>query len=227
MAYIINGPTAIGDAGSLNTINGDIAIPDITATEGNVLSIDSAGNLVAVVTGTSGQVLTSQGAAAQPVFAAATAGSVGEGFAAFLTVDNATIGSTPTTIGTGPAPWSTAGNYGYENFTVSGDSFVVSTGIFTSSAGGNYLVTYNIDYTNTVNNGTRTISLFDGTDNVLSRSYQPAGNNSINKFVSVSVQMAFAGTDTLELQASTSSGTMDVVGSSPLSNTTFSVVKLD
>ena len=225
MSYIINGPTTIGDTGSINTFNGDITLTDIGVTRGDLFTVVTGGNLSAIAVGTAGQVLTSDGT--DPGWASATAGSVGEGFAAFLTISNTGIASTPTTIGTALEPWSTAGTFGYANFTVSGDTFVVTTGIFTSTSGGNYLVSYNIDYTNTVNNGTRTISLYDGTSNVLTRSYQPAGNNSVNKYVSISVQITLSATDTLELQMSTSSGTVDIIGGSPLSNTTFSIVKLD
>jgi len=47
-------------------------------TDGNIISYDASGNPVAIATGTAGHFLKSQGAGAQPVFAAAGGGKIGQ-----------------------------------------------------------------------------------------------------------------------------------------------------
>ena len=47
-----------------------------SGTDGNIISYDASGNPVAIATGSSGQVLTSAGAGAQPSFQTPTVGDI-------------------------------------------------------------------------------------------------------------------------------------------------------
>ncbi|ANS05368.1 hypothetical protein [uncultured Mediterranean phage] len=68
-------------------------------TDGNIISYDASGNPVAIATGTSGHFLKSQGAGAQPVFAAAGGGKIGQVISATqTTASTATPGGTFTNI---------------------------------------------------------------------------------------------------------------------------------
>jgi hypothetical protein len=86
MAIVINGSGTITglSAGGLpddSVATADIADNAITlakmfgGVDGNIISYDASGDPVAVVTGSSGQVLTSAGAGAPPTFAAAAGGA--------------------------------------------------------------------------------------------------------------------------------------------------------
>jgi len=74
---VSSGAVTIKDGG---VVTAEIADDAVTlakmapGTDGNLITYDASGNPAAVATGSSGQVLTSQGAGAAPVFAAAAAG---------------------------------------------------------------------------------------------------------------------------------------------------------
>ena len=113
MAIVINGSGTITglSAGGLpdaSVATADIADNAITldkmvgGTDGNIISYDASGDPVAVVTGSSGQVLTSAGAGAPPTFAAAAGG--GNSFFAIATRNVATATGTFTVTGLGFAP---------------------------------------------------------------------------------------------------------------------------
>jgi hypothetical protein len=68
MSYIGKTPTSVPLTSS-DITDGIISLPKLTdGTDGNLISYDASGNPVAVATGTDGQVLTSAGAGAPPVF---------------------------------------------------------------------------------------------------------------------------------------------------------------
>jgi hypothetical protein len=68
MPFIGNKPTSVPLTSS-DITDGIISLPKLTdGTDGNLISYDASGNPVAVATGTDGQVLTSAGAGAPPVF---------------------------------------------------------------------------------------------------------------------------------------------------------------
>ncbi len=83
MGYIGQTPTAVA-------LDGDDLANDIitlakmaSGTDGNIISYDASGNPVAIATGSDGQVLTSAGAGAPPVFEAIPAGGFPVGARAF------------------------------------------------------------------------------------------------------------------------------------------------
>jgi hypothetical protein len=112
MAIVINGSGTITglSAGGLpdaSVATADIADNAITlakmvgGTDGNIISYDASGDPVAVVTGSSGQVLTSAGAGAPPTFAAAAAGGDTRNFIIDGDFTQWAEGTAATDVGTG------------------------------------------------------------------------------------------------------------------------------
>ena len=106
-----------------------------SGTDGNIISYDASGNPVAIATGTSGHFLKSQGAGAQPVFAAAGGGKIGQVVSATSTTET-TVSSTSFTIAGGMTVAITPAA------TSSKILIVASCGTFTTSGYASYFTLY-------------------------------------------------------------------------------------
>lgn len=211
--YVINGPTTIGDTGALNEILGDVSLTDITTTQGNVLSVDASGNLSAVATGTANQVLTSNGAGAEPTFQNVP-GATDENFAVDKDGGD-TFSNTPTVV----ANWNTTATYRYNT-----GSFNTTTGVFTVANTGKFSFKATISYTNTGgsgNSGSRTLELYDTTNATVIASVtdQPGGSNSIDHYLTIDTDATLTAADTVALRfyRSNASGTNSILATSTFS----------
>ena len=91
MSYIGKTPTP-APLTSSDITDGIISLPKLTdGTDGNLISYDASGNPVAVATGNDGQVLTSAGAGAPPVFETPTSAANTPAFLAYANADQANI----------------------------------------------------------------------------------------------------------------------------------------
>ena len=199
MSYRINGPTEIGDTATLNTVNGDVTLADITTTHGDIVYADGSNNLARVAPGTVGEVLQTNGSGASPSWVMASA-SLGNGFSARKTGTQGSIVGTPVVITT----WSVG--MGIEYDTTGGD-FVPATGIFTAGAAGTYKIDVDVAFTQTANNGSRVLDLFlNGTTVIFQKTFQPSGGNNTTQNASISSQLSLAMNDTLSVRLYRSSG---------------------
>ena len=127
---VSSGSVTIKDGG---VVTAEIADDAITlakmapGTDGNLIGYDASGNPVAVATGSSGQVLTSQGAGAAPVFAAAAAGGK------ILQVVEAT---TTTEVSTTSTSYVDTGLTGSITPSATGSKILVLISLSVSAAGG-------------------------------------------------------------------------------------------
>jgi hypothetical protein len=115
-------------------------------TDGNIISFDASGDPVAVVTGSSGQILTSAGAGAPPTFADAAGGGITQADMFRLTAD---LGADTDPISSNLERVDDA------SFGRIGTGMSVSSGIFSFPETGIYEITFFI-------NGTANSGIFDG-----------------------------------------------------------------
>jgi len=104
MTYNLTGPLDVGTVGTALGLFGNITTPNVTTTQGNLLTISGTGILAPISTGTSGQVLTSLGAGTQPTFQTPTVLSLvnagtGADVGKSLTSTTLTLRSILTTLG--------------------------------------------------------------------------------------------------------------------------------
>jgi hypothetical protein len=195
-AYVINGPTNIGNAGQLNTINGNVTLPNIGTAQGTVYYADVNGNLAALVPSTSGLALLTQGPGANPIW------GVGHG-----TDESATLfKSGNQTIGPGPASSIITG---YTSVPAAPEyntgSFNATTGVFTALATFKYQFNVQISYINTTDNsGTRTLTLLrNGVATATSTPIQPTGAIADNQVLMVNITLLLNAGDTISAQFAT------------------------
>jgi hypothetical protein len=130
MSYIGKTPTSVPLTSS-DITDGIISLPKLTdGTDGNLISYDASGNPVAVATGTDGQVLTSAGAGAPPVFETLPTNT--PAFSAKRTSTQAIANNTMTTVLFDTEVFDSDGKYD------------PSTGKFTPTVVGKYFVQTNL-----------------------------------------------------------------------------------
>ena len=137
--------TSAPGAGSIGTAQ--LASDSVTlakmasGTDGNIISYDASGNPVAVATGNDGQVLTSAGAGAPPVFETPASAANTPAFEAYLNNDATPSNDTNTLVTFDTEFFDTASAYN------------TSTGKFTPQTAGKYFVYGSISGQSQVNNG--------------------------------------------------------------------------
>lgn len=215
MAYIINGPTQIGDAGQLNTILGDVTLTNIATTLGDLLYVNGSANLAPIPIGAAGEVLTV--VAGIPAWVTPT--TTETGFSAIKSGAQGPITApfTDTTVTT----WSVAAPY----YDTTGGDFVPATGVYTASTAGTVNVRCGISLASSTNGGARSVSIrYNGTTNVFTMTAQPSANNNIATFLHASSSILLAATDTIEVAISSTAATGNsTVQASP--NSWFSLGK--
>ena len=87
-SYVVSGPTTIGTSGQTTTIQGNVTLPDTTASQGSVFYAGASMSLTALAPGTSGYVLTTQGSNADPIWAPGGGGGTSVFFDNAFTVEN-------------------------------------------------------------------------------------------------------------------------------------------
>lgn len=201
MAYIINGPVAVGDTSQNTTLNGNLILQVATGTGDLIYNSAPAGPMTNLPIGTTGQVLTV--IAGVPAWTSQAADQGKYGFSGLLTATQAAVAGTPVTL----AGFTVSGDPAYD--TTAGD-FVPSTGIFTVSASGNYQLNAQVSFLGTSNAGTRTVDLYNGTAPIFVRTIQPTGNNAITNVISISANMHLTAAATYTLRFTSSAGTTTI-----------------
>ena len=120
------GAGSIGTAqlADLNVTSGKIANDAVTlakmasGTDGNIISYDASGNPVAVATGNDGQVLTSAGAGAPPVFETPASASMSPAFEAYLSATQVIGDNAVTKIAFNTEVYDTNNAFASNRFTV-------------------------------------------------------------------------------------------------------------
>ena len=159
MAYRINGPTDIGNTGQQNLIQGDTKLQDAGFAQGTVYYANASGILTGLSPGTLGNVLTTQGAGANPTWASASATS--NGFSVGKTAGD-TFSNTEVVIGN----WNTTTPTGVTLnpfFNTGAPVLTLVSGIFIPDITGVYQIDAHIIYTNTNNSGDRTLTFSERT----------------------------------------------------------------
>ena len=135
MSYIGKTPTSVPLTSS-DITDSIISLPKLTdGTDGNLISYDTSGNPVAVATGNDGQVLTSAGAGAPPVFETLPVGGITIADQWRLTTDFSGDAD-PLSANLERIDTSGQGTIG--------SAMTVSSGIFTFPSTGIYLVTFTV-----------------------------------------------------------------------------------
>jgi len=199
MAYRINGPVTIGDTATATIVNGDTSLPDVSTTQGELFSVDGAGNLVAVAAGTAGQVLTSNGAGSNPTFQAA-AGGFDDNFSV-LKVTGDSFSNVPTVV---PNWDDTIAPGRYQAGTL---TLVTATGVATAANAGKYAFDVVLNYSNTgasANTGSRLLELLVNGSPVQQVTTQPTGDITIDQTISMSGDILLAAADTISVRFSRS-----------------------
>jgi hypothetical protein len=217
-SYVINGPTTIGDAGQLNEIKGNLRLTDIGTAQGTVYHVTASGNVAALLPGVNGQFLQTQGVAANPVWANVGGAVTDTSFSA-AKVAGDSFSNIPTIV----ANWNIAGAQYFNT-----GEFNTTTGLFTPSATGKYIINSVLQYTNTGaagNSGHRILEFYDNTSAtvLLTISEQPTGNNNISKYITmISIFNLEAGSFyALRFYRSNATGTNTI-----LSTSTYSIYRL-
>lgn len=206
MSYIISGPTTIGTSAQLNTILGNVKFNDISTTQGSVFYVNSSGNLAGLNPGVSGQVLTTQGGSANPIWATIpTPSTVGFSAAA----NSNTISSTPAPI----TSWNINSPTGatVNPFFNNGSVFDLGTGAFTPSTTGKYQIDAYIEYSITDNADYRTLQFCDFNGGVYhpllqTSNIQPSGDIGANQVLNIHQTINVSSSGTYFLVASISGG---------------------
>jgi len=189
MAYNLTGPLNIGTTGQLNNILGNLRVTDITTTQGNLLAVGVTGNLTAVATGTSGQVLTSNGAGTQPTFQSVILAD--ESVSA-----TKTAGFSFTNVPAVVPIWSVAGTGRYNTGSLS-----LASGIITVANTGKFDISSTINFTNVSNAGSRTLELVadpGGLNTVLSTvTIQPTPDIALDNTINLSTSLALTAATTI------------------------------
>lgn len=154
-AYIITGATQIGTTGLQNNILGNTILTDSGSTSrGTVYYANASGYLTALVPGVAGQVLQTNGAGADPVWANVSASLVTTGCSA---AKNAGLTFSNTFIDIGGWNITGPGGMSINPYFNTGGSLNLTTGEFTAPQTGAYSVDILIEYTNTNNSGNKTV----------------------------------------------------------------------
>lgn len=217
MAYIINGPTQIGDHGQLNDIKGSLQLEFISTAQdplqgaGSMLyASDALGNMAGLPIGTAGQFLTV--VAGLPAW---TSSSTTEtGFSAHLTAAPATENAPFANITLGGLGYTWSTSIAPEFDTTAG-AFSTSTGIYTAPSSGTVSAQASVSLLSSTNGGLRSMSLVfnkAGTPQYYTVTAQPSANNAIPLTLHAAAQLSLAATNTLEVEISSTaaSGTSSV-----------------
>lgn len=210
MAYIINGPTQIGDVGQLNEIKGTLQLDFCTATGDLIYSSNASGLMARLPIGTAGQFLTV--VAGLPAW---TSSSTTEtGFSARLSAAAATIAApfANVTIGGGSYTWSTATA---PEFDTTAGAFSTTTGVYTAPSAGTVSAQAAVSLLSSTNGGLRSMSLVfnkAGTPQYYTVTAQPSANNAIPLTLHAAAQLSLVATNTLEVEinSTAASGTSSV-----------------
>jgi hypothetical protein len=219
-AYIITGATQIGTTGQQNNILGNTILTDSGSTaQGTIYYANASGYLTALVPGTAGQVLQTNGAAANPVWANVSATIVTTGFSAAKSAGT-TFSNTLLDI----PSWNiiAPGGISTNPYFNTALSFDIATGIFTAPQTGVYTVDAMIEYTNTNNSGNKTVVFAEkGVGptyyNILtSGPLQPSGDITTNQVVRVhgNVKLSGGALYVLRIVSSNALGTNTILTSS-------------
>lgn len=198
MSYVINGPTQIGDTGSLNEILGDVRLTNVTSALGDILYADATNNLTALPIGADGTVLTV--VAGVPAWSGFT--TTETGFSARKTGTQGPIAApfSDTTITT----WSTSTA---PEFDTTGGDFNATTGVYTASSAGTVNARAGVSMSSTVNSGTRSASILYNSTADFVATAQPSASNAIPLFFSLSTNLNLAISDTVEVAVSSDAAT--------------------
>jgi hypothetical protein len=150
MSYIITGPTTIGTTGQLNNFLGNVRLTDIGTTWGDIFFAGQTGpgNLEALVPGTPGQVLQTNGAGADPSWVNNSATLMTNGFSVGKTGAD-TFTDTAIQIQNWATTAPAAGLSVNPFYNTGGPDFNATTGVYTPSTTGVYIVDAYIEYSNT------------------------------------------------------------------------------
>ena len=230
MAYVIDGPTLIGDTGTSNTLQGSLFLPSLSnvaasAVIGDMMYCDNVGgngHQHVLPIGTAGQVLTVVGGV--PTWATDT-GSIDDGFSATLTANQVVLAAAATTP------------VNIQGFTASAPGFDTSGGWFgagqaagtwTPGVAGKYAIDITVAFTDTdgtlaSNAGTRTITLLAGGVTYVTKAFQPSGAATSAQQVNFTARVVLTAVQTVAVQivSSTTAGGMTVLPA----GTIFAIVR--
>lgn len=202
MAYIINGPTQIGDSGQLNHILGTLRLDYLNTTGAMTYSSNTFGDMVALPIGNAGDVL--RVVSGVPTWSSFTTTETGFSarvatFAAPLSApfSQLTLG---TGVGTAGVAWSTSIA---PEFDTTGGAFSTTTGVYTSPNPGTVNAQTSISLLSNNNGGYRQLSLVvnkAGTAQRYTMTAQPSANIAIPLNLHAAAQLSLATNDTLEVE---------------------------
>jgi len=221
MAYVITGPVDLGTTATQTNIIGNISMPDVgIPAQGNVFYLDAALHVAALAPSTSGFVLATQGAGANPIWVDATVPY--PTLIGFMARKTGTQGPVTATTATVITNWSTAAAPEFNTIT----GFDGTTGVFTVPTTAKYTVDAGLSFMNSSNAFTRVFSVrVNGTD-VARRSWQPTGDILAQQNANISIPLSLTVGDTVDLVFSrTGAGISTItVGATP--DTWFGVMKM-
>lgn len=225
MSYVISGPTTIGTAGQLNNILGNVRFTNIGTAQGTIFFAGATGpgNLTALAPSTSGFILQTNGAGADPSWVLNSASLATNGFFAAKTAGDTFI-DTPIQIQTWNLTAPAAGLSVNPFYNTGGPDFNVTTGVYTAPSTGAYLVDAYIEYSNTspAHGSLKTLSFVETSSTpangviVSCGPKQGSGNVSSNEVLHIHqvVKLFATATYALRIVASTSDTTNTILASS-------------
>ena len=213
-AYIINGPTQIGDSGQLNEIIGTLRLDYLNSVGAMTYSNTINGDMVALPIGSAGQVL--RVVSGIPTWSNFT--TTETGFSARVATFTAPLAAPFTEltvgddVGQAGVTWSTSTA---PEFDTTGGAFSTTTGVYTSPNSGTVNAQTSISLLSNRNGGTRSLSLIvnkAGTPQRYTMVAQPSGNVAIPLVLHAAAQLSLATNDTLEvvISSTAASGTSSV-----------------
>ena len=223
MSYIGKTPTSVPLTSS-DITDSIISLPKLTdGTDGNIISYDASGNPVAVATGNDGQVLTSAGAGAPPVFETLPVGGI-------TAADQWRVSATTTFTGSGDitANWE-RGDTDSQGYI--GSAMTQSSGRFTFPSTGIWLVMAQMvilpDGVRTYSGGQIMVTTNNSSYNTASEVSQHT--TAQDYYVSIYFHHIVDVTNTSNVKVSLkydSNGSADVVGSTSAHATGMSFIRL-
>jgi hypothetical protein len=207
-AYIISGPTQIGDSGQLNEIIGTLRLDYLNSVGAMTYSNTINGDMVALPIGATGDVLRVVGGIPQWSNFTTTE----TGFSARVATFTAPLPApfTELTVGNGPSQagvtWSTSTA---PEFDTTGGAFSTTTGVYTAPNSGTVNAQTSISLLSSNNAGQRSLSLIvnkAGTPQRYTMVAQPSADKNIPLVLHAAAQLSLAATDTLEVVISSTAG---------------------